>query len=341
MPWWPGWVPVRIVVWLASVTDGSDRDRPVPQAGSHGQQPGQVGCLARRHHVVEHVGVGAVPQEADHVLGRFAVVEQLGQHLAVLAGQHGVVARGTGRAHTVGGGLGAQQGEHRGRHVDEAARAGDEPLRLHAGARQHERGPHLHDAERAVLAPLAALVLPVVRGRVQAQDVRCGRVVEQLGDVLVGVGVRLLGAAGPAVVELVDQRREPVGRRVAQGVAALDQGLDEAPRRPAVPVGIGRRARLTTEAHPPVDRPHVVPLVVGGDDEVDDGLEGGVEQRVGGSPHPAGIGYLVPGRTRRAAWRRGVVAPSHGHGRTLTDAHYPGFRPRERPLPRPLPRSEQ
>ena len=29
-PWWPGWVPVRIVVWLASVTEGSDAIAPWP-----------------------------------------------------------------------------------------------------------------------------------------------------------------------------------------------------------------------------------------------------------------------------------------------------------------------
>ena len=31
IPWWPGWAPVRMVVWLASVTDGSDAMAPWPK----------------------------------------------------------------------------------------------------------------------------------------------------------------------------------------------------------------------------------------------------------------------------------------------------------------------
>jgi hypothetical protein len=56
-----------------------------------------------------------------------------------------------------------------------------------------------------VLAALAAVVFPVVRRGVQAHDVGRRGVVEDLGDVLVGMGVRLLGAGGPPVVELVGQ----------------------------------------------------------------------------------------------------------------------------------------
>jgi hypothetical protein len=66
-------------------------------------------------------------------------------------------------------------------------------------------GAHLHDAERPVLAALAAVVFPVVRRGVQTHDVGRRGVVEDLGDVLVGMGVRLLGAGGPPVVELVGQ----------------------------------------------------------------------------------------------------------------------------------------
>ena len=32
IPWWPGWLPVRIVVWLARVTVGSDASAPYRQA---------------------------------------------------------------------------------------------------------------------------------------------------------------------------------------------------------------------------------------------------------------------------------------------------------------------
>ena len=54
-----------------------------------------------------------------------------------------------------------------------------------------ERRPRLHDAERAVLAPMAALVLPVVRGGVQHAEVGRRRMVEELRDVVVGERVRV------------------------------------------------------------------------------------------------------------------------------------------------------
>ena len=48
-------------------------------------QPRDVRGLAARRHVVEHVRVRAVEQEADHVLRAAARVEHVGEHLAVLA----------------------------------------------------------------------------------------------------------------------------------------------------------------------------------------------------------------------------------------------------------------
>ena len=62
--------------------------------------------------------------------------------------------------------------------------------------REHERRPRLHEAERAVLAEVAALVLPVVRGGVEHAQVGRGRRVEELGDLVerVRVGVLACGA---------------------------------------------------------------------------------------------------------------------------------------------------
>ena len=80
MPWWPGCAPVMIVVWLASVTVGSDAIAPVPERGAHLDQAGDVRRLAARGHVVEHVGVGAVEQEPDDVARALvAGVEELGE----------------------------------------------------------------------------------------------------------------------------------------------------------------------------------------------------------------------------------------------------------------------
>ena len=60
------------------------------------------------------------------------------------------------------------------RDVDEPGRARDEPELRDALAGEHERRPGLHEAERAVLAEMAALVLPVVRGGVQDAEVGRG-----------------------------------------------------------------------------------------------------------------------------------------------------------------------
>jgi hypothetical protein len=293
------------------------RQRAVGQPGAHGQQPGHVRRLAGGHHVVEDVGVGAVPQDADHVVGPVAGVEELGEGAAVLAGQQRVRARGPGRPEPAArAGVGAQQGQDRGRNVDEAARAGHHPVLADAGAGQHERRPHLHRAQRTVLAALTAVVLPVVGRRVQAHEVGGGGVVEELGDVLVGVRIGLPGAVGPAVRQLVGERREPVGGRVAQRVAASDLDVDETP---PLAVAVGRRD-LTAEPDPAVDRASLVGVAVGGHDHVDDGLECGVEQRVGHPPDPVGIGRHVGGGTR-------VRAVRERHGRTVTDPGDAGMAP--------------
>ena len=91
-------------------------------------------------------------------------------------------------------GRAAEQRGDRGRDVDEPAARGHEPVVAHALARDHERRAGLHDAERAVLAEVAALVLPVVRGGVDHAEVGRGRVVEELGDVVERERVRVVGA---------------------------------------------------------------------------------------------------------------------------------------------------
>ncbi len=101
-----------------------------------------------------------------------------------------------------------------------------------------ERRPGLDDPERAVLAAVAALVLPVVRGRVQDAEVGRGRVVEELRDVVVGEGVGVLAPVGVRVGELVG--RAGVKRSVdrsASGSAPLgpedlEPGAGRSGRRP-------------------------------------------------------------------------------------------------------------
>jgi hypothetical protein len=73
------------------------------------------------------------------------------------------------------------------------------------GARCDERGPRLHRAERTVVAGVA---LPAVRPCMEHAEVGSAGVVEDLGDVLVGVRVAVLRALREEVGGLRRQRHE-------------------------------------------------------------------------------------------------------------------------------------
>ena len=132
--------------------------------------------------------------------------------------------RGTGRRHAA-----RRRGARAivGRDVDEPRRPRHEPVVADALAGDHERRARLHDAERPVLAPVPALVLPVVRGRVDHAQVGCGRMVEQLGDLLererIGVVAPVGVRVGELGVEPGEMRRRLVGERV---VALGGDGLE-------------------------------------------------------------------------------------------------------------------
>ena len=117
-------------------------------------------------------------------------IEHVVAHDAVLARE--VTAVVVGRA-------AEERGDRRG-DVDQPSGARDEPVVAHALARDHERRPGLHDAQRTVLAAVAALVLPVVGGGVQHAQVGRRGMVEELGDVVERerVGVVARGGCGSA-----------------------------------------------------------------------------------------------------------------------------------------------
>ena len=239
----------------------------------HLDQPGDVGRFAPLRHRVQHVRVGAVEQEADHVRRPArGGVEHVVTHLTVLAGEVRAVAAG-GDAEQLG---------DRGSDVDEAGAAGNDAVGSDAAAGDHERCPRLDDAEGAVLTPMPALVLPVVGGGVDHAKIGGGRVVEQLRHLIEPVRVGVLAPMGVRVRPLALEAGEAVGRLVAERIGAVD-GDDLEPS-----------AFGPAEPHPAVVRVRLVGALAGEEHHVDDGLEGGVEEHL---ERPLGLG-LTLGRDR-------------------------------------------
>ena len=236
------------------------RDRAVPERDPHLDEACNIRRFATRSHVVQHVRVGAVEQEADDMARLFGRIEHVVEHRAVLACEVGAV--GAWRA-------AEERGDGR-RDVDEAGRQGRDTEPADPLAGEHQWGACLHDARGPVLAPVPALVLPVVGGRVDDAQVGGGGGVEELGDLVVAVGIGVLPAVGMEVSALRGERRVGAGVLAAERVGAL---LSD-----DLPAGVG-----TPEADHPVGRERFVAAVAAGEDHVDDGLEGRVEQHGEGS----------------------------------------------------------
>ena len=193
------------------------RHRAVTERDAHLDEPRDVRRFAARAHVVEDVGVRAVEEERDHVTRALRRVEHVDEHFAVL--HRDVRAVGARRA--------AEERGDRGRGVDQPGRAWDHAERLHALAADHHRRAGLHDPDRAVLAEVAALVFPVVRGRVDHAQVGRGRRVEELRGLRVGERVGVVVAVGWRPAALGLEADELVGRLVGQRIAARVAHLHE------------------------------------------------------------------------------------------------------------------
>ena len=174
-----------------------------------------------------------------------------------------------GEIRAVGAGRATEERGDRRRDVDQAGRErrDTEPADTLAG--EHEWGPGLHDAWRPVLAPVPALVLPVVGGRVDDAQVGGRRRVEELGDLVVAVGIGVLPAVRMEVSPLLGEGRVRAGILAAERIGAL-LGDD-------LPAGVG-----AAEGDHPVGGESLVAAVAAGEHHVDDGLEGGVEQHLEG-----------------------------------------------------------
>ena len=234
------------------VGQGDRRQRrhgAVAERRAHVDEPANVRRLAAHGEVVEHVGVGAVEQEADDVVGRpLAVVDHAGLGVAVLAGEERVVACAAVEAATRDRSARPCSASTVGRHVDEPAAVGHDALLLHPGTGDDERRTRLHDVDRTVLAAVAALVLPVVGRGVDRDQVGRGGRVEQLRHLLVGerVGVgRARSGYGLARSSSSGENRSIDWS--AKRVAPLDL-LDRRTPSRAVASARRKRTRPSTEA---------------------------------------------------------------------------------------------
>ena len=192
---------------------GQPRHRAVLVGGAHLHQTRDVGRFAGERERVEHVRVGAVEQEADHVVrSRRRRVEHVVERTTVLAGEEGAV----------GAGLDPEQRAHGGRDVDQPADTGHDAVAAHACAADHERRPGLHHTERPVLTAVPTCVLPVVGAGVHHAQVGCGGVIEQLGHLLEGEGIGVGGPGGVGIGQFGSQPRQAVGRLVGERILAVD-----------------------------------------------------------------------------------------------------------------------
>ena len=164
-----------IDVWFASVTVGSDAIAPCPSATPISMRRATFGASPRAAMSYEHVRVRAVEQEADDVARPLARVEQVGERRR----RPGRARYRPSSSRSAARSRAARRSSARRRRA--APTRGTSPSLRTPLPREHERRPGLHEAERAVLAEVAALVLPVVRGGVQHAQVGRGRARRRAG----------------------------------------------------------------------------------------------------------------------------------------------------------------
>ncbi len=257
MPWWPGRRPVRIDVWFASVTVGSPAIAPCVYAVPMSSRRATFGASPAA--AIAYSTLGLVPSQRNPTTcrgrppARSRTSSRTSPSWPWTYDPSSAGARPSSSA-TVG----ATSTSRPARGTSPSARtpfAGDD-----------EGRPGLHHVERAVLAAMPALVLPVVGGGVDHAQVGRGRVVEELGDLREPERVRVLAARGVGVSALGVQPGEPVRRLVGERVGALAGDL-------LVAAALG-----APEADPPVVRAGLVRRVAREQDHVDDRVERGVEQ---------------------------------------------------------------
>lgn len=194
----------------------------------------------------------------------------------------------------------AEERQHGGCHVHDATVAGDEPSRPDAGAGGDQRRPRLEDVQRAVLA---AVGRRAVRGGVQHAQVGRARVIEDLGDPLVGQGVAVAEPCGLPHRQLLGERRQPSrvldGERVAAGHPLHLVGPAGPCRAFSGVVAVGGAvapAGRTGEAHAAVDRTGLVePRFGRGDHHLHDRLQVRGAEDVEGACAQPGIGGAAAG----------------------------------------------
>ena len=245
------------------------RHRAVPERGAH-RRSGARRSAPRRARPCRRARWSSCRRTGSRrrAAGRSRRIEHVGERVAVLD-REVACRRRAARSRA------ARRSSARRRRAGPPA--GSTPSVLHALAADHQRRAGLHDAERAVLAEVAALVLPVVRGRVDHAEVGRGRASRRAARsarrrtgrrcrVRCGCRLRLL------VVEAARTCRS-TGRRAGCGPR-----LATSSKSPSL-----GRARSVTR---PSGGERLVAVVAAGEHHVDDRLERGVEQDLEGAHRP-------------------------------------------------------
>ena len=203
------------------VGEGHGRKRrhgPVPVGAAHVHEAGDVGGVTAPGQVIEHVGVGAVQEHGHDVAGPTGLGEKRTQHDAVLVGESGPRAAPRCRG-------APEQRQDRGGDVDQSARVVDQPARGDAGTGGDERRPRLDDAQRPVLTEVATLVTPVMRRRMQDDEIGRRGVIEELCHVIEGVRIRIV-VSGRVGDRSFRRQGAEVRRVLAPHGVLSDHGLD-------------------------------------------------------------------------------------------------------------------
>ena len=182
--------------------------------------------------------------------------------------------------------VGCEQLQHRRGHVDQAAADIGNPEPRHPGTGDDKGCPRLHDAQRSVLSEVPTLVNPVVGRTVDHAEVRRRGMIEELGELLEGVGIAVLAA--PRMPSCALGLKSDEARLVLHGKWVLTGDRHN----PETPVHLGGTAELDGAVNRSDFVRSVGPRPA---DHVDDWIELVAQQDV---ERPFDVGVWSPGKAQ-------------------------------------------